>query len=90
MTSNSGAVQHSFDTDLFGTVRGQLGLTYNNWLFYGTGGFVWGNTEVARNQLITGRRGRVGVRLDQWRAGWTAGGGIEWGTPNWTARVEYL
>jgi outer membrane immunogenic protein len=40
--STDGSTQHNFNTDLFGTVRGRLGLTYNNWLFYGTGG-SWGN-----------------------------------------------
>jgi outer membrane immunogenic protein len=94
VTSNSGAVQHSFNTDLFGTARGRLGLAYNNWLFYGTGGFAWGNEQVTRNQLITGAAAVAGTSESvsiNGATGWTAGGGIEWGiTPNWTARVEYL
>jgi len=93
-TSTDGTTQHSFNTDLFGTVRGRLGVAANNWLFYGTGGFAWGNTQVTRNQLT----GTVGAAtagtsesISNTGTGWTAGGGVEWGiTPNWTARVEYL
>jgi outer membrane immunogenic protein len=94
VTSTDGSTQHSFNTDLFGTVRGRLGLTYNNWLFYGTGGFAWGNERVTRNQLtgVTGAAvAGTSETVSNTGTGWTAGGGIEWGlTPNWTARVEYL
>jgi len=93
-TATDGSEQHKFETDLFGTVRGRLGLTYNNWLFYGTGGFAWGNERVTHNQL-TGTAGAAGAGISETASntgtGWTAGGGIEWGlTPNWTTRVEYL
>jgi outer membrane immunogenic protein len=32
--------------DLFGTVRGRVGYAANNWLFYGTGGFAWADTQT--------------------------------------------
>jgi outer membrane immunogenic protein len=94
VTSPSGAVQHNFDTDLFGTARGRAGFAVNNWLFYGTGGFAWGNEQVTRNQLF----GTTGLAtpgtseaINQIGTGWTAGGGIEWGIArNWTVRAEYL
>jgi outer membrane immunogenic protein len=93
-TDTAGTVEHKFDTEVFGTVRGRLGLIWTNWLFYGTGGFAWGNEQVTRNQL----GGFAGLAtagtsetVNNTGTGWTAGGGIEWGiTPNWTARVEYL
>jgi len=80
-TATDGSVQHKFETDLFGTVRGRVGLTYNNWLFYGTGGFAWGNERVTRNQL-TGTAGAAVAGISETTSntgtGWTAGGGIEW------------
>jgi outer membrane immunogenic protein len=93
-TNATGSTEHSFNTDVFGTVRGRFGLTSNNWLFYGTGGFAWGNEQVTRNQL-TGTTGAAGPgtseQVSNTGTGWTVGGGIEWGiTQNWTARVEYL
>jgi len=96
VTSPSGAVGHIFDTEGFAAVRGRLGLTYNNWLFYGTGGVASGVSEGTRNQDIgtTGNANAVTsevVRNSGWRAGWAAGAGIDWGiSPNWITRVEYL
>jgi outer membrane immunogenic protein len=93
-TSTNGAFEHSFNTDVFGTVRGRLGVVWNNWLFYGSGGFAWGNEQVTRNQL-TGTTGLATAgtseSVSNVGTGWTAGGGVEWGVaPNWTVRAEYL
>jgi outer membrane immunogenic protein len=30
---------------LLGTVRGRAGWAVNNWLFYGSGGLVYGNVQ---------------------------------------------
>jgi outer membrane immunogenic protein len=40
LVPNSGAVMSS-QVDWFGTVRGRLGLTFDRWLVYGTGGFAY-------------------------------------------------
>jgi outer membrane immunogenic protein len=94
VTSPSGAVQHSFNTDLFGTARGRLGFAWNNWLLYGTGGFAWGNEQMTRDQIFgTANLATAGTAesVNQIGTGWTAGGGIEWGVArNWTVRAEYL
>lgn len=94
VTSPSGAVQHSFDTDIFGTARGRAGFAVNNWLFYGTGGFAWGNEQATRDQIFgTAGNATAGTTetVNHIGTGWTAGGGIEWGIArNWTARAEYL
>jgi outer membrane immunogenic protein len=80
--------------DAFGTARARLGYVANNWLFYGTGGFAWGNDTLTRTQSIAVPASPVaGLVLSNsaTRTGWTAGGGIEWGfAPNWAARLEYL
>jgi len=92
--SPDGSAQHTFNTDLFGTARARFGLTYNNWLFYGSGGFAWGEERVTRNQLTGRTRAAVAgtsETVSTTGTGWAAGGGIEWGfMPNWTARIEYL
>jgi outer membrane immunogenic protein len=88
--------------DAFGTVRGRLGYAMGTTLFYGTGGFAYG--EVERTGLITGRGptgngGAFGPLAGNYddsttKTGWTVGGGIESKLPGmwsaWTAKVEYL
>ena len=58
----------------FGTVRGRLGYAVDRVLFYGTGGFAYGE----------GRRVPVGFNGSSGglRAGWTAGGGVEFALPS--------
>jgi outer membrane immunogenic protein len=72
--------------DSFGTLRGRLGYaggTSGNWLFFITGGLGLGDVHAWDN--LTPASG------SQFRAGWTAGGGIEVAfSPNWTAKIEYL
>ena len=80
----------------FGTVRGRLGLAANNWLFYVTGGLAYGETELSLNTVPVGFACGPGFTCaigstSKVRAGWTAGGGVEYGlTPNWILRAEYL
>lgn len=70
----------------FGTVRGRVGYAFGatgNWLIYGTGGLALG--DIHAWDSLTPASG------SKFRAGWTAGGGIETAfAPNWTAKVEYL
>ena len=60
--------------DFFGTVRGRLGYAFDRVLFYGTGGFAYGAGSDERR--FGGFRGN-----DDFRTGWTAGGGVEWALP---------
>jgi outer membrane immunogenic protein len=53
--------------DWFGTVRGRLGYAIDRVLFYGTGGFAYGEGP--------GDRGGI-------RTGWAAGGGVEYALPS--------
>ena len=97
-TSPDGTNSYSSKLDDFGTARGRVGFTQDNWLFYGTGGFAWSYGSVTRSQLVTvasvppipAPSGTVET-VNNTRTGWAAGAGIEWGiSQNWTARVEYL
>jgi len=85
------------------TFRGRVGLAFNNWLLYGTGGlaaapvnvtkdFRWDFTDGCPivNTLQSCHIGGVSGT----RTGWTAGGGIEWAFvpahPGWSVKAEYL
>ncbi|GJE18998.1 outer membrane protein [Methylobacterium marchantiae] len=54
------------EMNFFGTVRGRVGYAFDRVLFYGTGGFAYGD----------GGSGR-----DDFRTGYAAGGGIEYALP---------
>lgn len=70
------------DINYWGSVRGRVGIAANEWLFYGTGGLAYG--EVEGGIFNSAQQG------GGWADGWAAGGGIEWGFQNWSARIEYL
>jgi outer membrane immunogenic protein len=66
-----------------GTTRGRIGYAYGNWLPYVTGGVAYGDVHI---QDSAGA-----VHAGTTRAGWTAGGGIEYAlNQNWSVRAEYL
>ncbi|WP_439357741.1 outer membrane protein [Bradyrhizobium sp. DASA03007] len=69
----------------FGTVRGRIGVAFDQVLLYGTGGAAFANNK------LTATLGAASVSDTQWHAGWTAGGGVEVAfNRNWSGKVEYL
>ncbi len=77
--------RHKLRTDWLGSFRGRLGFAQDNVLFYATGGFAYGGVSVTRT--IAGVNYKAS---DNWRTGWTAGGGVEYAfTPTATVRLEY-
>lgn len=80
-----------------GTVRARLGFAVDHFLFYGTGGFAFGNSDSSFGVAATDYRfdpvrsyGWYGSKSDT-AVGWTLGGGVEFAfTNNWTAKIEYL
>jgi outer membrane immunogenic protein len=66
-----------------GSVRGRLGVAFDRWLVYGTGGFA---ISGARSSVLDpGEQENISRTI----TGWTAGGGLEYGfTPNFSGRVE--
>jgi outer membrane immunogenic protein len=77
------AVVDSTDLRWAGSVRGILGVSAGQWLFYGTGGFAFANIDHCFS-------GVGGTCSDEIHTGWTAGGGVKFAfSPNWTAGVEY-
>lgn len=82
--------------DWFGTLRGRVGwLPVKQLLVYATGGLAYGHTQTgvsfAYSEVGVAANGSTAVSDSSTRAGWTAGGGLEWMfAPNWTLKGEYL
>ena len=73
-------------TPWFGTIRGRLGYAADKWLFYITGGGVYG--ELDYDGTLT-TSGAFSTSTTYWT--WTVGGGVEtalW--DHWSAKLEYL
>ncbi|HMA74579.1 MAG TPA: outer membrane protein [Xanthobacteraceae bacterium] len=77
--------------DFLGTVRARLGWAANNWLFYGSGGFAYGDVQSALSFSELPPCACVTASTSETRVGWAAGGGINYAfTPNWIVGVDYL
>jgi len=83
-TAGGNAFSGHESVDWFGTARGRLGLAFGHALFYGTGGFAYG--DVRQSAVYNG----VSLGASGTRTGWVAGGGIEYKvTPAWSLKGEY-
>jgi outer membrane immunogenic protein len=72
---------YKFSNPWFGTLRGRVGMAWNNILVYVTGGLAYG-----------GLKGESGALSEtKTHAGWTLGTGVEFGlAQQWSAKIEYL
>ncbi len=69
-----------------GSLRGRVGLAWDRALFYGTGGAAFGSLHTTVTNLASG----AFDTFDDFRVGWTAGGGVEYAVDNnWSVRAEY-
>jgi outer membrane immunogenic protein len=67
------------------TIRGRVGVAFDQILLFGTGGFALADEKGSATAL--------GVTLSdsQTRTGWTLGAGVEWMfMPRWSLKAEYL
>jgi outer membrane immunogenic protein len=76
----------------YGTTTGRLGFVDGRWLFYGKGGLAFADI---RNEASAMSGGAIDssdyTSIDEVRAGWAAGGGIEYAFQrDWSMKVEYL
>ena len=83
----------SADLDFLATVRGRVGLAFNNILVYGTGGLAFGRVEGTGD--VTASLGpeflTLAARGSETHVGWTGGAGVEaMFTSNLSAKLEYL
>ncbi|WP_036285097.1 outer membrane protein [Methylocystis sp. ATCC 49242] len=84
--------------DYLGTARGRLGyLVTPTLLVFGSSGLAYGGVSANTSifQSYTPVAGATNIfasgSYSGARAGWTAGGGLEWMfVPNWSAKAEYL
>jgi outer membrane immunogenic protein len=76
----------------FGTARPRLGvLATPNLLLYGTGGVAFGQVKDSYTASVAGLGTVATASVDDVKAGWTAGAGIEGAFGGgWSAKVEYL
>jgi outer membrane immunogenic protein len=71
----------------YGSVRGRLGLAFDRWMIFGTGGFAWGSWDTS--YAFIGAPPFVTASVSS-QTGWTAGAGVEYAfADNWLGRVEY-
>jgi outer membrane immunogenic protein len=79
----------------FGTVRGRAGIAFDRVLWYGTGGWAFGERKLDGPLTSSNAAGVISSTAfsnsSNSTNGWTVGGGIEWAFwGNWTAKFEYL
>jgi outer membrane immunogenic protein len=92
--TTSGGVTATIDTKqnvpLLFTLRGRAGYAVNQWLFYGTAGFAYGEVESTVT-MTSPNLTPATANFEKSRGGWVAGAGVEapvW--RGWTAKFEYL
>jgi outer membrane immunogenic protein len=92
--TTSGGATATIDTKqnvpLLFSLRGRAGYAVDQWLFYGTGGFAYGEVESEVTMTSAGLMPAT-AKFEKSRAGWVVGAGVEapvW--QGWTAKFEYL
>jgi len=78
----------SRDVNWLSSVRGRVGYTWDQTLFYATGGIAWGNFGYAASAAFGPS---ASASFSDTKTGWVIGGGAEWAfSPGWSLRAEYL
>lgn len=85
----------SVKSDLYATIRGRLGFTAGDVLFYVTGGGIGINQRTSLvDACFVAPCGFAVINAEDksFRLGWTGGGGIEWHLPGtqWSVKGEWL
>jgi outer membrane immunogenic protein len=78
--------------DWFSTLRARFGYVAGPWLFYGTGGLAVGHVNYSYLQTNAPFGGPLTIAAtdSSVQAGWTVGGGLEYGFGQWSLKGEYL
>ena len=84
-TATAGPVTVADKVQSIGTVRGRVGVAFDQLLFYGTGGFAFADNKISASALgLTFSDTKV-------HTGWAAGAGVEWMfSRGWSVKAEYL
>jgi outer membrane immunogenic protein len=84
------ATSNSVQTDWLLTVRPRLGVLFDRWLVYGTGGLAISNPQFNSVKTDTFNQNEA-ASFSTIRAGWTLGGGAEYALASgWSLKAEYL
>jgi outer membrane immunogenic protein len=84
------ATSNSIQTDWLFTARPRLGVMFDRWLVYGTGGLAVSNPQFNSVKTDTFNQNEA-ASFSAIRAGWTVGGGGEYALGNgWSLKVECL
>ncbi|WP_026606009.1 outer membrane protein [Methylocapsa acidiphila] len=83
-TYSAGVFTYGTKAPIDGSIRGRVGFAMDRVLFYGTAGVAFASFTNTYSTY-------VGYdSIDNGRAGWTVGGGLEYAvTNNWSVRAEY-
>jgi len=85
MPSDGSEVFHQID--FVSTLRGRIGVVFDRWLVYGTGGFALSQARFKQSPGVDVNDDHV----ERLMRGWSAGAGAELAIgAGWTARLEYL
>jgi outer membrane immunogenic protein len=82
------------ESDFYTTWRARVGVAFQRWLFYATGGGIGVRYEPAViDDRLTGGGGQglIDASTSDFVVGWTVGGGMEYCfSSHWSAKIEYL
>jgi outer membrane immunogenic protein len=78
------------EVDWFGTVRGRLGVAFNEVLVYATGGLAYADVTSRVAFLSPGGALAFAGRRSDTDVGYAVGGGIEFTVPAWLSRFSIL
>ncbi|MDQ0475084.1 outer membrane protein [Labrys wisconsinensis] len=88
-SSLNGNTVGSIDDGWYSTIRGRVGVAYDRFLVFGTGGVIFADQGAHVVDNTTGAS-LVTNKTDV-QTGWTVGGGVEYAlTDNWTVRGDFL
>ncbi len=85
------------DLEQMGSLTARLGYGWGRALFYGKGGWAFGDVAVGMHsnpnttQLADGTPLATTLSTAKWENGWTVGGGMEFAlTERWSGKLEYM
>lgn len=89
---NGGHLTAGEQINWFGTTRLRAGWIYSDFLFFGSGGLVYGDVVYTANtNFRPSGTAEYNANFKKYKVGYTFGGGAEWAfASNWTTDLEYL
>ena len=84
-------LNNSVKTDWLFTLRPRVGVAFDRFLPYVTGGLAVTNVKYSSSLADPVFGTSQASNVNETKAGWTVGGGVEYAvTPKWSVKAEYL